>query len=140
MRSVESVAARMPGAAIFSTLDAKSGFWQIMLDKKSSLLTTFSTPFGRYRYLRMPLGIKTASEVFQRTMEQLFTGYPCEIIVDDILVWGRDIKEHDGNLEKVMQRAREVNLQLSIEKCKFRLERTTVVHCRIKWKRVQKKS
>jgi hypothetical protein len=65
------------------------------------MLTTFGTPFGRFRYLRMPFGINTTSEVFQRTMEQLFTGYPCEIIVDDILVWGRDIAEHDYNLEKV---------------------------------------
>ena len=54
MRNVESVAARMAGATVFSTLDAKSRFWQIMLDEKSSLLTTVSTPFGRNRYLRMP--------------------------------------------------------------------------------------
>ena len=127
MRTVESVAARMAGATVFSTLDARSGFWQITLDEKSSMLTTFGTPFGRYRYLRMPFGVSTASEVFQRTMEQLFTGYPCEIIVDDILVWGRDIAEHDYNLEKVLQRAKEVNLKLSPKKCKFRLESVSYV-------------
>ncbi|CAB3985078.1 Hypothetical predicted protein [Paramuricea clavata] len=127
MRTVESVAARMPGASVFSTLDAKSGFWQITLDEKSSMLTTFGTPFGRFRYLRIPFGINTASEVFQRTMEQLFTGYPCEIIVDDILVWGSDITEHDYNLEKVLQRAKEVNLKLTTKKCKFRLESVSYV-------------
>ena len=74
----------------------------------------------------MPFGINTA-EVFQRTMEQLFTGYPCEIIVDDILVWGCDIAEHDYNLEKVLQRAKEVNLKLSTKKCKFRLESVSYV-------------
>ena len=51
-------------------------------------------------------------------MEQLFTGYPCEIIVDDILVWGRDIAENDYSLEKELQRAKEVNLKLSTKKCK----------------------
>ena len=66
MRSVEEVAAQMSGATVFSVLDAKNSFWQIRLDKKSSLLTTFSTPFGRYRFLRMPFGINSASEVFQR--------------------------------------------------------------------------
>lgn len=50
------------------------------------MLTTFSTPFGRYKFWRMPFDINSASEVFQRTMEQLFAGYPCSIIVDDILV------------------------------------------------------
>ncbi|XP_028415850.1 uncharacterized protein K02A2.6-like [Dendronephthya gigantea] len=127
MRNVESVAARMAGATVFSTLDAKTGFWQLKLDEQSSILTTFSTPFGRYRYLRMPFGINTASEVYQRTIEQLFTGYPCEIIVDDILVWGRDDAEHDSNLEKVMQRAREINLKLSVGKCKFRLQSVSYV-------------
>ena len=51
MRTVESVAARMARATVFSTLDAKSGFCQITLDKKSWMLTTFGTPFGRFRYL-----------------------------------------------------------------------------------------
>ena len=110
MRSVETVAARMAGATVFSTLDARMGFWQIKLEEKSSFLTTFSTPFGRYRYLRMPFGINTTSEVFLRTMELLFSGYPCEIIVDDILVWGRDLAEHDANFEKVVKRAQEINL------------------------------
>ena len=50
MKSVESVAARMAGATVFSTLDATSGFWQIQLEEGSSFFTTFSTPFGRYRY------------------------------------------------------------------------------------------
>ena len=80
MRSVEEVAAQMSGATVFSVLDAKNSFWQIRLDKKSSLLTTFSTPFGRYRFLRMPFGINSASEVFRRSMEQLFAGYPSSSI------------------------------------------------------------
>ena len=97
------------------------------MDKKSTYLTTFSTSFGRYRYLRMPFGINTALEIYQRTMEQLFTGYPCAIIVDNLLVWGRDTAEHDANLEKVLQRAREINLKLSIKKCKFRLNSVSYV-------------
>ena len=103
MRNVESVAACMAGATMFFTLDTKTGFWQMKLEEKSSFLTTFSTPFGRYRYLRMPFGINAALEVYQQTMELLFAGYPCEIIVYDILAWGRDMAEHNTNLEKVMQ-------------------------------------
>ena len=48
--------------------------------------TTFSTPYGRYRFLRMPIGINAASEVFQQAMERLFEGYPCAVIVDDIFI------------------------------------------------------
>ena len=127
MRSVEEVAAQMSGATVFSVLDAKNSFWQIRLDKKSSLLTTFSTPFGRYRFLRMPFGINSASEVFQRSMEQLFAGYPCSVIVDDIIIGGRGVAEHHANLRKVLDRVREVNLKLNPDKCKFRLDQVAYV-------------
>ena len=127
MRTVEEVASQMANATLFSVLDAKSSFWQISLDSKSSLLTTFSTPFGRYRFLRMPFGINSASEVFQRTMEQIFAGYPCAIVVDDIIVGGRTEAEHDANLKRVLDRARKVNLRLNPRKCKFRLTEVTYV-------------
>ena len=53
MRTVESVAARMAGATVFSTLDARSGFWQITLDEKSSMLTTFAMDTSKRRHFRM---------------------------------------------------------------------------------------
>ena len=102
----------MLNATVFSTLDARSGFWQIKLDHKSSLPTTFSTPFGRYRFLHMLFGIISASEVFQRAMEELFAGYLCAITVDDLLAWGEGTVEHDANLKRVLERAREVDLKL----------------------------
>lgn len=127
MRTVEEVATHMSKATMFSVLDAKRSFWQIPLDHKSSMLTTFSSPFGRYRFLRMPFGINSASEVFQRSMEQIFDGYPCEIIVDDIIIAGKDVAEHDANLRKVLNRVREVNLRLNPLKCKFRLSQVGYV-------------
>ena len=93
----------MSGAIGFSVLDAKNSFRQIRLDKKSSLLTTFCTPFGRYRFLRMFFGINSAREVFQRSMDKLFAGYPCSVIVDDIIIGGRGVAEHHANLRKVLE-------------------------------------
>lgn len=111
----------MPGAKVFSILDAKCSFWQIPLDRASSKLTTFMSPHGRYRFLRMPYGICTGSEVFQNVMEQLFARQPREIVVDDILIWGRTVQEHDERLKQVMNRVRAINLKLNPEKCKFRV-------------------
>ena len=48
MQTIEDVISRMPKAKVFSVLDAKHGFWQVKLDKDSSKLATFNTPFGRY--------------------------------------------------------------------------------------------
>lgn len=74
----------------------------------------------------MPFGINSASEVFQRMMEQLFTGYPSSVIIDDI-IGGRDIAKHDTNLRKVFDRVREVNLKLNTEKCSFRFNQVGYV-------------
>ena len=57
--TVEEVIASIPGAKVFSKIYAKSGFLQIKLDYESSLLTTFNTPIGRYRWLRLRFGIKS---------------------------------------------------------------------------------
>lgn len=64
--TIEQVAARLNKAKVFTVLDAKTGFWQVKLDQQSSYLTTFNTPFGRYRWLRMPFGISSALEVWQQ--------------------------------------------------------------------------
>ena len=121
MRTVEEILTRISKARYFSVLDAKSSFWQIPLEINSSYYTTFNSPFGRFRFLRMPFGISSGSEVCQQAMEHLFTGYPCEIIMDDLLVWGETQEEHDMNLRKVFARASEIGLKLNPSKCKFRL-------------------
>ena len=69
--TIEEVTARMPNAKVFLVLDARSGFWQIPLDEASSLLCTFNTPHGQYKFKRLPFGIKSAPEVFQKHMKQL---------------------------------------------------------------------
>jgi hypothetical protein len=120
MPTIEEIVSRLPQATVFSTLDATCGYWQIPVDEKSSKLLTFNTPYGRFR--RLPFGISSASEVFQRTMNQLFGDIEgCEIIVDDILIWGKDEVEHDERLLKVLERARNIGLRLKEEKCKLKV-------------------
>lgn len=119
LHSVEELLSDMANAKFFSVLDVTSGFWTVPLERESSFLTTFATPFGRYRFLRMPFGIATGSEVFQCAMEQVFANQPCKIFVDDILIWGKTAEEHDANLFKVLKRAQELNLKLNRKKCRF---------------------
>jgi hypothetical protein len=127
MKTIDEVIRDIPNAKVFSIMDAKSGFWQIPLEEESKLLTAFNTPFGRYIFNRMPYGLNSGSEVFQRAMEQLFSGYPCEIIVDDILVWGTTEEEHDKKLKKVLDRVRKINMKLNKKKCRFRVHEVAYV-------------
>ena len=69
--TIEDIATRLYGAKVFTVFDVKSGFWHVQLDEPSSYLTTFHTPFGRYRWKRMPFGINSAPEIFQRRMHEL---------------------------------------------------------------------
>ena len=125
--TIEEVSTRLSGAKVFSVLDAKCGFWQVKLDEKSSYLTTMNTPFGRYRWLRMPFDINTAPEVWQQRMHELVEGLAgVEVIADDFLVCGfgdtpeEALANHDQNLKAFLVRARERNLTLNNEKLKLR--------------------
>jgi len=81
---------------------------------------TFNTPFGRYKFLRMPMGAKCSSEVVQREMQTHFGVIDgAEVIVDDILVHGKTLSEHNERLRNVLQKARTINLKLNKAKCVF---------------------
>lgn len=85
--TIEEITTRLAGAKIFSKLDANSGYWQIPLHSASQKLATFNTPFGRYCFCRMPFGIKSAQELFQKRSSQHFRHIPgVEVDIDDILV------------------------------------------------------
>ncbi|CAB4021658.1 Hypothetical predicted protein, partial [Paramuricea clavata] len=88
------------------------------LTEESTWFTTFNTPFGRYNARGFPK--KPAPKVFQRNLAQTFEDIEgCEVIVDDLLVWGKDETEHNERLKKVIERAAEVDLRFNKEKCRF---------------------
>ena len=134
----QEITSRLTSAKFFSKLDATSGFWQMLLDEVSSYLTTFNTPFGRYRFTVVPFGVVFAQEVFHRTVNEQFRDIPgCETDIDDILIWGRTFEEHDRNLENVLNRVRQVNMKLSKEKCQFRQTEITYLGERLTQQGVQ---
>ena len=121
MKTIDDIITEIPDAKVFSVLDAKSGFLQIRLDTQSSFLTTFNTPIGRFRWLRLPFGIRCASEIYRRIMDQMLEGVNgAYSIIDDILIAGRDVHEHDKILKEVIKRATEFNLKLNYDKCSIR--------------------
>ena len=85
--TINELSPNLANSKTFSAVDAKDGFLQVVLDSKSSFLTTFWTPFGRYRWLRMPFGIKSAPEEFQRRLNECLEGLEnISVIADDILI------------------------------------------------------
>lgn len=121
--TIEDLTANLAGAEWFSLLDLKSGFWHMVLDKQSSDLTTFLTPFGRYKFNRVPFGLNCAPELFQRKMVQIFGDIPgVTNYFDDLCIHAKTEKEHDAILEKVMARARENGVKFNEEKIQYKVK------------------
>lgn len=116
--TVEEITHKLSGATVFSKLDAKHGYWSVHLDQESSLLTTFNSPFGRYRYKRMPFGLAMSQDVFQLRMDQILE--QCEGVIsiaDDIVVFGNSEQSHDTNLHRLMDTAARNGLKFNSSKC-----------------------
>ena len=129
MPTTEEVVSRLHGAKVCRSLDVSNGFWRIVLDEESSFCTTFNTPFGRYRWKRMPFGIRSTPEVFQRKMHELIEGLRgVEVIADDSVVvgygelWQSAIKDHDRNLLSFLQRCDERGVHLNSDKLQLRMK------------------
>jgi hypothetical protein len=133
MPTIDDILPTLSNAKVFSTVDAKSAFWQLKLDEQSSMLTTFETPFGRYRWLRMPYGISPAPEIFQARMHAALSGLNgVHCIADDILISGSGEtiadaeRDHDKNLIALLQRCR--NKGLKLNRSKLRLNRESTIY------------
>ena len=125
--TIEDILPDLSRAKVFSTFDVKNSFWHIELDDQSSKLTTFNTPFGRYRWLRLPIGLSSAPEGFQRCQHHFVEGLPGVLTIhDDILVFGEGDtyeeahQDHDTKLENLMKRCQERSVKLNKEKMKLR--------------------
>lgn len=117
----EDISFRMPEAKLFCTLDANKGFYHIKLHSDSQLLTTFNAgKFGRYCYQRLPYGLCSAPEVFQRTFGDIFGGLEgVQVYIDDIIIWAVDERQMKQRLELVLKKAECEGVKFNKKKCKF---------------------
>jgi len=108
----------------FSTLDLKSGYWQIKVHPSSQEKTAFTTHQGLFEFQVMPFGLINAPAAFQRLMQQVLMGLNMENATDFVAVYLDDIlietfQDHMTHLKTVLQRLEQVNLKLNPKKCCF---------------------
>lgn len=98
-QAVADIAAE--SAMVFTKLDSLKGYHQCPLDEESQLLTTFITPFGRFKYLRAPYGISSISEQYNRRMDEAFAGLTVyRRIVDDVVIYDSDMTQHTDHVRQ----------------------------------------
>jgi hypothetical protein len=119
----------LAGAKWFSTLDLKSGYWQVDVHPDDKEKTAFSTGQGLWQFTVMPFGLWNAPATFERLMETVLRGHTydsCLVYLDDVIVIGRTFQEHILNLRKVFERFREARLKIKPRKMSAFAERSKV--------------
>ena len=95
-------------AKVFTKLDALKGYHQCLLDEESQLLTTFITPFGRYKFLHAPYGLSSISEHYNRRMDEAFEGLSgYHRIVDDVVIFDCYEAQHAHHVRQFFVRCAE---------------------------------
>ena len=115
--TLEEISHWLSGAMVFSKMDTKDWFRSIHLDNPSSYLTTFNTHERRYRFLRIPFGLKVSQDVFQMRMENITGSLPDMISLhDDICIFGKTQQEHDAILLQLIKTATIISLVFNSSK------------------------
>ncbi|CAC5413343.1 unnamed protein product [Mytilus coruscus] len=113
----------LSGSKFFSTVDLKSGYYQIPVAKEDRPKTAFSFPGGGlWQFKRMPMGLCNSAPVFERLMETVLSGLTwkiCLVYLDDVIIFSKSFEEHMKNLKEVFQRLKAANLKLNPKKCNF---------------------
>ena len=120
-RIAESLDA-LGGARYFSTLDLRSGYWQIEMAADSKEKTAFITHNGLYEFNVLPFGLCNSPATFQRLMTHLMRGLEwstCLVYIDDLIIFSRSFDDHLQHLEEVFKRLRDANVRLKPSKCHF---------------------
>ena len=102
---IDDLLASLAGGESFTKLDLSGAYQQVELDEESKKLLTVNTPWGLFRYNRLPFGVSVAPAIFQRIVDSLLQGVPGTVVyLDDTLVTGKSREEHLRNLELVLGR------------------------------------
>ncbi|UYV76308.1 hypothetical protein LAZ67_13003313 [Cordylochernes scorpioides] len=117
------------GASYYSSMDLRSGYWQIEVDEADREKTAFITPDGLYEFKVMPFGLCNAPATFERMMDTLLRGLKwsmCLCYLDDIIVFSPTFDEHVRRLELVLRCLSKAGLVLNPDKCLFGTKRLSI--------------
>ncbi|XP_055633584.1 uncharacterized protein K02A2.6-like [Toxorhynchites rutilus septentrionalis] len=125
---IDTLLNKLKGATVFSMIDITSAYYHVELHPASREITTFMTSKGLMRFKRLMFGINCAPEIFQRIMCEMLAGTEGVVVyIDDVVIWGSTVDEHDERLRMVMDILEENHAFLNKEKCLFRVKELKIL-------------
>lgn len=112
----------LQGSNYFSSIDLRSGYWQVPMAESSKDKTAFATPDGLFEYNVMPFGLCNAPATFERMMDNVLRGLKwkvCLRYLDDVVVFSQTFEEHLRRLDNILSALSKAGLQLNTKKCRF---------------------
>ncbi|XP_058458875.1 uncharacterized protein K02A2.6-like [Malaya genurostris] len=132
---VDTLLCKLKGAVIFSKLDITSAYYHVELHPDSREITTFITANGLMRFKRLMFGVNCAPEIFQRIMCEMLAGIDGVMVyIDDVIVWGANLIEHNERLQKVLKVLDENHALLNKTKCLFEVHELEILGFKISGK------
>ena len=119
---IDDLLDQLKGAGVFSKIDLKSGYHQILVKPEDVQKTAFRSRYGHYEYVMMPFGVTNAPAVFMDYMNRIFRPWLDKFLVvfiDDILIYSRNREDHVDHLRVVFDVLREHQLYGKLSKCEF---------------------
>jgi hypothetical protein len=103
---IDNLFDQLKGACVFSKIDLRSGYHQVIIKEQDIHKTTFRTHYGNYEYAVMPFGLTNASTIFMDLMNRVFPSYLDKFVVvfiEDILIYSSSQMEHAYHLREVLE-------------------------------------
>ena len=118
---IDDILALLGKAKYFTSLDLKSGYWQVLMNESDKEKTAFACHRGLFEFNVMPFGLSNAPAVFQELMSVVLQGLGDFAIayLDDILVFSPTLEDHLQHLDTIFDRLRKHDLKLKLKKCNF---------------------
>ncbi|UYV80674.1 K02A2.6-like, partial [Cordylochernes scorpioides] len=119
---IEDILDRLARAKYFSTADVSSAYWQVPIHPDSRPLLAFATIDGLYQPTRLPFGLKTSPQIYERAINQVLQGHGLDCVAhyfDDFVIYSETLEEHQEHLRKFFAFCDAENLQLNLTKCEF---------------------
>lgn len=120
IKTFEEIIAKLEESEFFSKIDLKNAYHQVTIEESTRYITTFITKQGQFQFKRLTFGVVSAPKKFQKIMDFLLCECEgAEAYIDDVVVWGKTVEEHNRRLQAVLKKFAEYNVLINEKKCQF---------------------